>query len=255
VIATSSSVARIACTEDFAAAREPTHNRLLAALPADAQRRLFPHLRPTNMPLGTAVNEAGQKLTHAYFPTNGIISLLHAMADGASAEVAIVGNERTSGRAIVHSPGSAFRLPLAVLRRKFNANSETRMMMLRYTQSLITQMAQTAVCSRHHTIDERLCRWLLLSLDRLPGKRLKMTREIIALMLGVRREGVTAAACRLQHLGVIECRRGSVAVLDRAKLERLGCECYAVVKGEARRLGPVSRGRAADRRRVPGRRA
>jgi CRP-like cAMP-binding protein len=232
----------------LATANEPTFNRLLAALPPDAQRRVFPHMKLQKLPLGSVVYEAGQAVSYVYFPTDSIVSLLYVMLDGASAEISVVGNEgivgiavfmggeSTPSRAIVQSGGSAFRLPATELRKEFNGHPEMRMLMLRYTQTLITQMAQTAVCNRHHSIDQQLCRWLLLSLDRLPDNRLKMTQELIANMLGVRREGVTEAAGKLQRLGVIEYKRGHITVLDRSKLEELCCECYEVVKREADRL-------------------
>lgn len=229
-------------------AQTPLNNRLLAALPPEAQKRVFPHLVPVQLPLGTVVYEAGQHVEYVYFPTNCIISLLYVMEDGASAEISVVGNEgivgiavfmggeSTPSRAIVQSGGSAFRLPAGELRKEFNSHPDMRMLMLRYTQALITQMAQTAVCNRHHSIDQQLCRWLLLSLDRLPDNSLTMTQELIANMLGVRREGVTEAAGKLQRLGVITYQRGHITILDRPHLERLCCECYSVVKQEADRL-------------------
>lgn len=229
-------------------AQIPLNNRLLAALPPEAQKRIFPHLKPVQLPLGTVVYEAGQHVDYVYFPADCIISLLYVMVDGASAEISVVGNEgivgiavfmggeSTPSRAIVQSGGSAFRLPAAELRKEFNSHPDMRMLMLRYTQALITQMAQTAVCNRHHSIDQQLCRWLLLSLDRLSSNSLTMTQELIANMLGVRREGVTEAAGKLQRLGVITYQRGHITVLDRPQLERLCCECYKVVKREADRL-------------------
>jgi CRP-like cAMP-binding protein len=229
-------------------AQEPTYNRLLSLLPPDAQRRVFPHLKRVKLPLGRVVYEAGQSVSHVYFPTDSIVSLLYVMLDGASAEISVVGQEgivgiavfmggeSTPSRAVVQSGGSAFTLPATELRKEFHAHVEMRTLMLRYTQALITQMAQTAVCNRHHSIDQQLCRWLLLSLDRLPGVRLKMTQSLIANMLGVRREGVTEAAGKLQRLGVISYNRGLITVLDRKKLEQLCCECYEVVRREADRL-------------------
>jgi CRP-like cAMP-binding protein len=229
-------------------ALDPKTNRLLAALPPEAQARTFPHLRHVKLPLGTVIYEAGDPVKYVYFPIDCIISLLYVMLDGASAEISVVGNEgivgiavfmggeSTPSRAIVQSGGSAFSLPAIQLRKEFNNFPDMRMLMLRYTQSLITQMAQTAVCNRHHSIDQQLCRWLLLSLDRLGSNRLKMTQELIANMLGVRREGVTEAAGKLQRLGVIEYKRGLITVLDRPLLEKLCCECYEVVKREADRL-------------------
>jgi CRP-like cAMP-binding protein len=200
------------------------------------------------MPLGMVLYEAGEALRHIYFPTDSIVSLLYVMKDGASAEIAVVGNEgaigvslfmggeTTPSRGIVQSAGSAYRLSGRRLKQEFERHGQLLHVLLRYTQSLITQMAQTAVCNRHHSIDQQLCRWLLLSLDRLPSNRLNMTQELIANMLGVRREGVTGAAGKLQDLGVIHYSRGRITVLDRPKLEQLSCECYAVVKQETDRL-------------------
>ena len=228
----------------------PQQNHLLAALPAAIQARLFPLLERVKMPLGQVLYESGDALRHVYFPADCIISLLYVMEDGASAEISVVGNEgligvavfmggeSTPSRAIVQSAGFAYRMSGQRLKDEFNLHGELLMLMLRYTQSLITQMAQTAVCNRHHSIDQQLCRWLLLSLDRLPDNRLTMTQELIANMLGVRREGVTEAAGRLQKEGVIEYHRGHITVLDRLKLEDLCCECYAVVKKETDRLLP-----------------
>ena len=226
----------------------PQQNHLLAALPAEVQNRLFPRLDHIAMPLGQVLYESGDTLRHVYFPTDSIISLLYVMEDGSSAEISVVGNEgiigvslfmggeSTPSRAIVQSAGSAYRLLGQRLKDEFNRHGDMQQLMLRYTQALITQMAQTAVCNRHHSIDQQLCRWLLLSLDRLPTNRLSMTQELIANMLGVRREGVTEAAGKLQKLGVIEYHRGHITVLDRPKLEQLCCECYAVVKKETDRL-------------------
>ncbi len=228
----------------------PRQNHLLAALPTAAQDRIFPYLQMLSLPLGNALYESGDRMRQVYFPVDCIVSLLYVMEDGASAEISIVGNEgligtavfmggeSTPSRAIVQSAGSAFALSSRRLKDEFNNHSEMRMLMLRYTQTLITQMAQTAVCNRHHTIDQQLCRWLLLSLDRLPDNRLIMTQELIANMLGVRREGVTEAAGKLQKLGVIRYHRGHIRVLDRPQLEQLCCECYAVVKTETDRLLP-----------------
>jgi len=224
------------------------HNHLLAALPADAEKRLFPHMKLVDLPLGKVLYESGDALHNVYFPTDSIVSLLYVMESGASAEISVVGNEgligiavfmggeSTPSRAIVQSAGSAFSLSSRRLRNEFNAYADMRMLMLRYTQALITQMAQTAVCNRHHSIDQQLCRWLLLSLDRLSGNHLVMTQELIANMLGVRREGVTESAGKLQDLDVIEYHRGQITVLDRPRLEQLCCECYAVVKRETDRL-------------------
>ena len=223
-------------------------NSLLAALPADVQQRLFPHMKLVDLPLGKVLYESGDTLPVAYFPTDSIVSLINVMENGASAEISVVGKEGIIGialfmggesrpnRAVVQSAGSAFSLSSLRLRSEFNSNAEMRMLMLRYTQGLITQMAQTAVCNRHHSIDQQLCRWLLLSLDRLSDNRLVMTQELIANMLGVRREGVTESAGKLQHLGVIKYHRGKITVLDRPLLEKLSCECYAVVKRETDRL-------------------
>ncbi|MES2491184.1 MAG: Crp/Fnr family transcriptional regulator [Pseudomonadota bacterium] len=230
----------------------PHQNRLLAALPAEVQARLLPHLELVQLPLGKVLYESGDALRYVYFPTDSIVSLLYVMESGASAEISVVGNEgligvalfmggeSTTSRAIVKSAGSAYRLLGQRLKDEFNRHGEMLLLMLRYTQALITQMAQTAVCNRHHSLDQQLCRWLLLSLDRLPSNQLTMTQELIANMLGVRREGVTDAAGKLQKLGVIEYSRGQITVLDRVKLEKLSCECYAVVKKEADRLLPYA---------------
>ena len=228
----------------------PEQNRLLAALPGDVRQRLYPHLQFVSMPLGAVLYESGDVEQHVYFPTDSIVSLLYVMDNGAPAEISVVGNdgivgiavfmggESTPSRAIVQSAGGAYRLAGQRLKDEFSRHEEFLHVMLRYTQALITQMAQTAVCNRHHVIDQQLCRWLLLSLDRLSGQELVMTQELIANMLGVRREGVTEAAGRLHKLGVIEYRRGRIRVLDRPKLESLSCECYAVVQRECDRLLP-----------------
>lgn len=230
----------------------PGDNLLIAALPEESRQRLLPNLKLVDFPLGKVLYESGDTVKHVYFPTDCIVSLLYMMSNGASAEISVVGKEgivgvavfmggeSTTSRAIVQSAGSAFRLPRQQLKDEFNRHSEFLHLMLRYTQSLITQMAQTAVCNRHHSIDQQLCRWLLLSLDRLPSDELIMTQELIANMLGVRREGVTEAAGKLDRLGVIQYKRGHIRVLDRTKLERLSCECYAVVKKECDRLLPTS---------------
>ncbi|WAH56839.1 Crp/Fnr family transcriptional regulator [Pseudomonas silvicola] len=227
---------------------EPRDNHLLAALPAADLQRLAPHLEVFDLVLGDVLYEPGDTLRHVYFPVDAIVSLLHVTENGASAEIAVVGNEgmigialfmggeSTSSRAVVQSAGTALRLPGHSLKKEFNRHGDLLVLMLRYTQALITQMSQTALCNRHHSIDQQLCRWLLLSLDRLPGNRLTMTQELIANMLGVRREGVTEAAGKLQRLGVIEYSRGQITVLDRARLEGLSCECYSVVKTETDRL-------------------
>lgn len=231
-------------------APHPRQNHLLAALPADVQSRLFPQLELVALPLGTVLYESGEELRHVYFPTDSIVSLLYVMEDGASAEISVVGNEglvgialfmggaSTPSRSILQSGGSAYRLGGQHIKKEFDRHGDLHDLILRYTQALITQMAQTAVCNRHHSIDQQLCRWLLLSLDRLPSNKLTMTQELIANMLGVRREGVTEAAGKLQALGVIEYRRGHITVLDRPRLEQLSCECYAVVKKETERLLP-----------------
>lgn len=223
-------------------------NCLLAALPSEAQERIFPQMELVPLALGAVLYESGDTMRHVYFPTNSIVSLLYVMENGASAEISVVGNEgvvgialfmggeSTPSRAVVQSGGYAYRLSGPHMKAEFNLHGETQNLMLRYTQSLITQMAQTAVCNRHHSIDQQLCRWLLLSLDRLKTNQLQMTHELIANMLGVRREGVTEAAGKLQQLGVIEYSRGNIKVLDRPKLESLSCECYAVVKKESDRL-------------------
>ena len=228
----------------------PTRNSLLAALSAPEQERLFPQLELVPMPLGKVLYESGNRLGHVYFPTDCIVSLLYVMEDGASAEIAVVGNEglvgvalfmggeTTPSRAVVQSAGFAYRLPGAIIKQEFNRGGAMQELMLRYTQALLTQMAQTAVCNRHHSVDQQLCRWLLLSLDRLPSEELTMTQELIANMLGVRREGVTEAAGQLQSAGLIRYSRGHITVLDRARLEERVCECYAVVKREFDRLLP-----------------
>jgi CRP-like cAMP-binding protein len=228
-----------------------THqNDLLAALPAADYQRLLPDLELVPLPLGMAVYESGGKLEYVHFPTDCIVSLLYVMRDGASAEIAVVGHEglvgvalfmggeSTPSRAVVQSAGHAYRLPSKVLKREFEQSHPLQHLLLRYTQALITQMAQTAVCNRHHSVEQQLCRWLLLSLDRLPSDELNMTQELIANMLGVRREGVTEAAGRLQTAGLIHYSRGHIKVLDRPKLEQQVCECYAVVKRESDRLLP-----------------
>ncbi len=225
-------------------------NHLLAALPAYIQQAWLTQLEPVQMPLGEVLYESGATLDHVYFPTTAIVSLLYVMEDGASAEIAVVGNEgivgislfmggeSTPSRAVVQSAGQGFRLKAQVLKEEFNRAGPVLHLLLRYTQALITQMAQTAVCNRHHSLDQQLCRWLLLSLDRLQGDELVMTQELIANMLGVRREGVTEAALKLQSAGLIRYARGRITVLDRAGLEQRTCECYAVVKKEYDRLLP-----------------
>ncbi len=235
-------------------AHEPVENNLLGALSQAERERIYPHLQLVPMPLGKVLYESGDVQRHVYFPTDCIISLLYVMKDGSSAEISVVGHEgivgislfmggeTTPSRAIVQSAGSAYRLFGRRLKEEFHRDGEMQLLLLRYTQSLITQMAQTAVCNRHHSVDQQLCRWLLLSLDRLPSNQLVMTQELIANMLGVRREGVTEAAGKLQKLNVIHYARGKITVLDRLKLEQRCCECYAVVKKETDRLLPSRTG-------------
>lgn len=228
----------------------PTRNHLLAALPSNDFNRLTPHLSLVSLSLGEALYESGIALRHVYFPIDSIISLLNVMADGASAEIAVVGNdgvvgvslfmggESTPSRAVVQSAGHAYRMRAATLKSEFTRAGAMQHLLLRYTQALLTQMAQTAVCNRHHTLDQQLCRWLLLSLDRLPSNELAMTQDLIANMLGVRREGVNDAAGKLQEAGLIHYSRGHIVVLDRLGIEARTCECYAVVKRESERLLP-----------------
>jgi CRP-like cAMP-binding protein len=229
---------------------DPRHNRLLAALPDAEWAHWLPQLEAVDLPLGKVLYESGRKLTHVVFPTSSIVSLLYVMENGASAEIAVVGNEglvgislfmggeSTTSRAVVQSAGQGLRLNAGVMMAEFNRAGPVLHLLLRYTQALITQMAQTAVCNRHHSLDQQLCRWLLLSLDRLQGSELVMTQELIANMLGVRREGVTEAALSLQKTGLIRYVRGHITVLDRTGLEGRTCECYAVVKKEYDRLLP-----------------
>ena len=229
---------------------EPAANHLLAALPDAERRRWSLQLERVDMPFGHVLYESGGTLSHVYFPTTAIVSLLYVMGNGASAEIAVVGNEgivgtslfmggdSTSSRAVVQSAGLGFRLKAQIMKEEFNRSGPVLHLLLRYTQALITQMAQTAVCNRHHTLDQQLCRWLLLSLDRLQGSELLMTQELIANMLGVRREGVTEGAVKLQQAGLIRYSRGRITVLDREALEQRSCECYAVVKKEYDRLLP-----------------
>jgi CRP-like cAMP-binding protein len=225
-------------------------NHLLAALPPADLELLQPDLKLVELPLGDVLYESGSHLRHVYFPTTAIVSLLYMLADGASAEIAVVGNEgligvslfmggeTTPSRAVVQSAGHAYRLTGQLLKEEFTRAGAMQHLLLRYTQALLTQMAQTAVCNRHHSLDQQLCRWLLLSLDRLPSNELVMTQELIANMLGVRREGVTGAAGHLQEAGLIRYSRGHITVLDRPGLEARTCECYAVVKKESDRLLP-----------------
>ena len=234
----------------MSAAHNPRQNHLLAALPAADFERLQSGLRLVLLPLGDVLYESGSELRHVCFPTTAIVSLLYLMADGASAEIAVVGNEgiigislfmggeTTPSRAVVQSAGYAYQLTGNVLKEEFNRGGAMQHLLLRYTQALLTQMAQTAVCNRHHSLDQQLCRWLPLSLDRLSGNDLVMTQELIANMLGVRREGVTEAAGHLQAAGLIKYSRGHITVVDRPGLEARTCECYAVVKKEADRLLP-----------------
>jgi CRP-like cAMP-binding protein len=230
----------------------PKDNLLLAALPAEVFDRLLPNLKPIALPLGKVIYEPGIELDHVYFPVPGcIISMLYVMTDGSSAEIAVVGDEgmvgialfmgggTTPSRALVQSAGQAFQLKGNELKKEFERHSGLQHLLLRYTQALITQMSQTAVCNRHHSVEQQLCRWLLLSLDRLATNELTMTQELIANMLGVRREGVTEAAGKLQAQGLIRYSRGRITVLDRPGLERQVCECYAVVKKEYDRLLPA----------------
>jgi CRP-like cAMP-binding protein len=230
--------------------RSERQNHLLAALPAADYARLVPDLHLMPMPLGWAIYESGGPQGYLYFPTDAIVSLLYVLADGDSTELGVVGNdglvgislfmggETTPSRAVVQSAGHGYRVKARILKAEFERGGALQHLLLRYTQALITQMMQTAVCNRHHTVDQQLCRWLLLSLDRLPSNELVMTQELIANMLGVRREGVTEAAGNLQAAGLIHYSRGKISVLDRAKLESRVCECYGVVRRETDRLLP-----------------
>ena len=231
-----------------APASNPIKNRLLAALPGDAWQRWLPLLELVDLPLGHALYEPGAALEHVYFPTTAIVSLLYVMEDGSSAEIAVVGNEgvvgislfmggdTTPSRAVVRGAGQCFRLRARAMKEEFNQAGPVMNLFLRYTQALLTQMSQTAVCNRHHSLDRQLCRWLLMTLDRLQGSELMMTQELISNLLGVRREGVTESALKLQKAGIIKYARGHISVLDRAGLERRSCECYGVVKKEYARL-------------------
>ncbi|MEO8922458.1 MAG: Crp/Fnr family transcriptional regulator [Caldimonas sp.] len=232
------------------AACDPKVNHVLAALPEAEWQRWLPQLEWTDLPLGHVLYESGRLQSHIYFPTTAIVSLLYVMESGSSAEIAVVGNEgvvgialfmgseSTPSRAVVQSAGAGYRLIASAIKGEFSRSGPVMHVLLRYTQALITQMSQTAVCNRHHTLDQQLCRWLLLSLDRLRGNELVMTQELIANMLGVRREGVTEAATRLQNAGLIRYKRGHITMLDRQGLEKRSCECYAVVKREYDRLLP-----------------
>lgn len=225
-------------------------NYLFHSIPSDEWERIHPHLEEVEMPLGQVLYEPGTKMSHVYFPTTSIVSLLYALENGSSAEIAIVGNEgivgisifmggeSTSSRAVVQSAGKGYRLKSKIIFDEFNRSGPVMHLLLRYTQALITQMSQTAVCNRHHSLDQQFCRWLLLSLDRLSSNKLNMTQELIANMLGVRREGVTEAALKVQKAGLIEYARGKITILDRAGLEHRTCECYQVVKTEYERLLP-----------------
>ncbi|MDB6084817.1 MAG: Crp/Fnr family transcriptional regulator [Gammaproteobacteria bacterium] len=228
----------------------PLQNRLLAALPDVERERWLPQLEYVDLPLGNVLYEPGDTLSHVYFPTSAIVSLLYVMANGSSAEIAVVGNEgivgislfmggeSTPSRAVIQSAGQGIRLKAQLMKDEFDRAGAVHNLLLRYTQALITQMAQTAVCNRHHSLDQQLCRWLLLSMDRLQGNELVMTQELIANMLGVRREGVTEGALKLQQANLIRYARGRITVLDRDGLETRSCECYAVVKKEYDRLLP-----------------
>jgi CRP-like cAMP-binding protein len=229
---------------------DPRKNQLLAALPDAEWQRWRPQLEEVELPLGQVLYESGITLSHVYFPTTALVSLLFVMENGASAEIAVVGSEgvvgislfmggeSTPSRAVVQSAGQGFRLQAHAIRNEASRAGPVLQLLLRYTQALITQMTQTAACNRHHSLDQQLCRWLLLSLDRLRGNELVMTQELIANMLGVRREGVTEAARKLQKVGLIRYARGRITVLDRPGLEQRTCECYAVVKKEYDRLLP-----------------
>jgi CRP-like cAMP-binding protein len=229
---------------------DQSSNELLASMPSEVWLRIAPQLELVDLPLGKVLYESGCQIAHVHFPIDAIVSLLYVLENGASAEIAVVGyeglvgialfmgGETTPSRAVVQSAGKGYRLSAAHIKGEFNRGGPVLHLLLRYTQALITQMAQTAVCNRHHSLDQQLCRWLLLSMDRLEGDELVMTQELIANMLGVRREGVTEAALKLQNLGLIKYARGHITVLDRPALEERVCECYAVVKKEYDRLLP-----------------
>jgi CRP-like cAMP-binding protein len=226
----------------------PKDNRLLAVLPDSTYDALLPSLEALSMPLGLSLYESGGEQGYVYFPTTAIVSLLYVLADGASAEIAVTGNEglvgislfmggeTTTSRAVVQSAGLGYRLRASVMKKEFERGGELQHLLLRFTQALITQMTQTAVCNRHHSVEQQLCRWLLVTLDRLPSDKIVMTQEMVAGMLGVRRESIAEAAGKLQQAGVVHSRRGHLAVLERAGLEARVCECYGVVKGEFARL-------------------
>lgn len=239
--------------ESFAltVSQDPCQNRLLCLLPAPDLARLRLHLKPVSLSLGEVLYDSGRRQRQVYFPTTAVISLMYLLTDGTPAQIAVVGNEgilgvslfmggeATPSTAVVQSAGHAYRLSGTLLKEEFTRAGAMQPLLLRYTQALLTQMAQTAVCNRHHSLDQQLCRWLLLSLDRLSGNRLAMTQELMANVLGVRREGVTGAAGNLQEAGLIRYSRGQITVIDRAGLERRTCECYAVVKNEFDRLLPA----------------
>jgi CRP-like cAMP-binding protein len=242
--------ARTDVASSTSTSNSPKSNRLLAALPEEDYQALLPFLEPVPLPLGMALYESGGAQGYVYFPTSSIVSLLCVLEDGSSAEIAVtgceglvgialfMGGETTPSRAVVQSAGHGYRIRAAALKKKFEVGGALQLLLLRFTQALITQMTQTAVCNRHHAVDQQLCRWLLLSLDRLPANELVMTQDLIANMLGVRREGVTEAAGKLQNDGMIRYSRGRITVLDREKLEARVCECYGVVKKEYDRLLP-----------------
>jgi len=225
-------------------------NWLFHSIPEDAWQRLLPHIEEFDMPLGLVLSESGVKKSYLYFPTNAIVSLLYNLENGSSAEIAVIGNEGCAGvsifmggfstltTAVVQSAGKSYRIKANVIMEEFNRAGAVMHLLLRYAQALITQMTQTAVCNRHHTLDQQFCRWLLLSLDRLHSNELVMTQELIANMLGVRREGVTEAALKVQKAGLIKYARGHITILDRLGLEKRTCECYQVVKTECARLLP-----------------
>jgi CRP-like cAMP-binding protein len=236
---------------------KPQQNHLLAALPVEVQGRLFPNLELIEMPYGKVLYESGDTMRYVYFPIDAIVSLLYVMENGASAEVSVVGNEgfvglallmggdSTPSQAMVQSAGHGYRLSANLFKEEFRRHGEMQVLLLRYSQALITQMTQTAVCNRHHSIEQQLCRWLLLCLDRVPGDQLHMTQELMANMLGVRREGITVAAGNLQKKGAIKYERGRIRVLDRRLIENSSCECYSVVRKETDRLMPFSTGQVA----------
>jgi CRP-like cAMP-binding protein len=241
----------VAYTNRVPPAPSPLQNLLLAALPEKDYQRLLPQLELIDIPLGVPLYESGGQLQHVFFPVEGIVSLLYVTHGGHSAELAVVGSEgmigislfmggeTTPNRAVVQSTCKAYRLPAHVLKEQFATGGSLHLILLKYTQALITQISQTAVCNLHHSVDQQLCRWLLLSLDRLPDNKLQMTQELIANMLGVRRQGVTESARKLEHEGLITYKRGLITVLDRPGLEKRSCECYSVVRTETERLLPA----------------